>query len=128
MGEDRNAPYELDTIIRKRRMSDRQKSIFVTMATARRPGDELLESECRTIFDRAKLTENQAEVLDLRLLGLTFEQIAKCKGTSRQGSMKVFLQAIKKIGRVMRVYPYTGLSDVYRYEIRRGSISGPLVK
>lgn len=128
VGQDHSAPFELDAFDRKRPTTARQKEALIRFASAKRPEDELLENECRTIFDKANLTEKQAEVLDLRLLGLSFEQIARCKGTSRQGSMKVFLQAIKKIGRVMRVYPYTGLSDVYRYEVRRGLRPGPLVK
>lgn len=120
IGPDEAKPYNFDTIAKKPAYSKRRFDAFVQLAMSRRPGDELLENECEEIFERAMLTPRQAEVLDLRLLGLSFDQIGKCKGGTRQGAMASFLQAIKKIGRVMRVYPYTGLSDVYRYEVRRG--------
>jgi hypothetical protein len=119
VGPDSSAPFEFDILPRKK-ASGRQLPAFVLLATCQKPDDELLAAECMEIFRRAELTECQAEVLDMRLLGLTFDQIGVCKGRSRQGVMSVFLQAVKKIGRVMRVYPYTGLSDVYRHEIRRG--------
>lgn len=120
VGQDSDCPYELDSFVRKHVLTGQTTHAFMRMASARRPGDEMLEDECREIFDRAGLTKNQAEVLDLRLLGISFEHIGQLKGHTRQGAMQVFLHAIKKIGRVMRVYPYVGLSDVYRSEMRRG--------
>ncbi len=124
VGEDSAAPFELDSVRNNQTTHGKPLDAFIQLAVAKNPGDELFEVECRQIFDRAKLTKNQAEVLDLRLVGLTFEQISRCKGNSRQASMTTFLTAIKKIGRVMRVYPYTGLSEVYRLEVRRGLKKG----
>lgn len=120
VGQDEEAPFELDSLVRRHQMSVQGTRVFVQMAASRRPGDEMLEKECREVYERARLTKNQAEVLDMRLMGLSFEQIGRCKRSTRQGAMQVFLHAIKKIGRVMRVYPYVGLTDVYRNEVRRG--------
>lgn len=120
VGQDEKAPFELDSLVRRHAMSAQGTKAFVQMAANRRPDDQLLANECREVYERASLTKNQAEVLDMRLMGLSFEQIGRCKRSTRQGAMQVFLHAIKKIGRVMRVYPYVGLSDVYRSEVRRG--------
>ena len=119
-GEEQSAPFELDFIPLKRHARHERAETYFQIATCRRPGDEMFESELKFVFKRANLTKNQSEVLDCRLLGLTFEQIAKTRNITRQGAMTIFLQAIKKIGRVLRVYPYAGLSDVYAFEIRRG--------
>lgn len=82
--------------------------------------DPLLASEYAEVVETAKLTDRQREVLARRLEGQTFDQIGRRSGGSRQGAQKVFVQAIKKIVRSLRVYPYRGLSDVYRREVGRG--------
>lgn len=85
-----------------------------------REHDVLLEIECREICALARLTRHQTEVLDLRLGGMTFEQIGRCRRHSKQAAQNIFLQAIKKFARALHVYPYAGLADVYRHETRRG--------
>ena len=120
-GDSQGAPFFLEDSYSVKVKNDRRRDWFLELANIRRPSDVLFQEECRAIVRKADLTENQAEVLDLRLNGLSFEQIGRQRGKTRQAVMNIFLQAIKKIGRVMRVYPYAGLSDVYRYEVRRGS-------
>ena len=120
-GESQGAPFLLNDHFEIKAKADRRTDWFLEMANVRRPSDVLFQEECRAIVRKAELTNNQAEVLDLRLNGLSFDQIGRRRGKTRQAVMKIFLQAIKKIGRVIRVYPYAGLSDVYRYEVRRGS-------
>lgn len=121
VGPNPGSPFSYDTLASyKPQMGPHKMHEFVRISSSRRPNDEMWELECIEIYQRAELTKNQAEVLEMRLLGLSFDQIGHIKSSSRQGAMQVFLQAIKKIGRVMRVYPYVGLSDVYRSEIRRG--------
>ena len=128
VGAEADERFEFETDCRKPAPPKFKIAEFVQMASHRRPGDVLLQGECREILDQAKLTDPQAEVLDLRLGGLSFEQIGMRRGSTRQSAMRVFLHAIKKIGRVMRVYPYTGLSDVYRNEVRRGAQFGTFGK
>ncbi len=121
VGQDSRAPFQYDTVRNyEPKLTSATIHEFVRVSTNCRPGDALWADECAEIFSQADLTRNQAEVLEMRLLGLSFEQIGKVRRSSRQAAMGVFLQALKKIGRVMRVYPYVGLSDVYRKEIRRG--------
>lgn len=124
VGEDPANPFEFDLAPRPRPMTPSKNSAFIHLASHRRPADVMLEDECGEILKRANLTAIQAEVLDLRLNGVSFDQIGMRRGATRQGAMRTFLHAVKKIGRVIRVYPYTGLSDVYRHEIRRGSPKG----
>jgi hypothetical protein len=83
-------------------------------------GDPLLSRECHDVFCRAGLTRRQSVVLLQRLEGWTFEEIGRAVGGSKQGAQHVFVQAVKKIARACRVYPFKGLSEVYRWETRRG--------
>ncbi len=82
--------------------------------------DTLLAMECKEIYHTAKLTRRQSKVLELRLGGWTFEEIGNKRGHSRQGAQQIFSQALKKLARALRVYPYKGLSEVYQDELRRG--------
>lgn len=83
--------------------------------------DSILAVECRDVMRDARLTARQREVLDLRLEGFTFEEIGRQGRTTKQGAMNVFVQALKKISRTFRAYPYAGLSEVYRSDVKRGS-------
>ena len=84
-------------------------------------GDQMLSVECRDVLAAAGLTPRQREVLDLRLEGFTFEEIGGFSQTSKQAAMNVFIQALKKISRTFRAYPYAGLSEVYGSEVKRRS-------
>lgn len=84
-------------------------------------GDRMLAVECRDVMRAAGLTLRQREVLDLRLEGYTFEEIGRRGRTTKQGAMNIFVQALKKITRTFRAYPYAGLSEVYRSEVKRRS-------
>ena len=88
--------------------------------------DSLLGVECRDVLRNAGLTERQREVLDLRLEGFTFEEIGQMGRTTKQGAMSVFIQALKKVSRTFAAYPYAGLSEVYRSEVRRRSRFGTM--
>jgi hypothetical protein len=82
--------------------------------------EPLLEVECREIYTKADLTPLQSKVLEMRLKGWTFEEIGRKRGHTKQGAQNIFVQALKKLARSLRVYPYTGLSEVYQGELRRG--------
>ncbi|AIE83620.1 hypothetical protein OP10G_0252 [Fimbriimonas ginsengisoli Gsoil 348] len=81
----------------------------------------LIRRECFAIFRSAELTARQASVVAQRLDGLTFDEIGAARGHTKQGAHRIFCQALKKIGHARTVYPYTGLSEVYRGEIGRVS-------
>ena len=82
--------------------------------------DELLRKEYRDVLANARLTDRQNQVLTMRLEGFSFEEIGLVRGHTKQGARNIFVQAIKKVWASFAVYPYTGLSDVYRHEVRRG--------
>jgi hypothetical protein len=88
--------------------------------------DSLLGVECRDVLRKAGLTPRQRDVLDLRIEGFTFEEIGHMGRTTKQGAMRVFIQALKKVSRTFAAYPYAGLSEVYRSEVRRRSRFGTM--
>lgn len=111
--------YSEETFRLKLKLAERREPLLEPIE-ALRTDDALLRVECRDVFREAKLTERQAAVLARRLDGWTFEEIGKEGGHSKQGAQHIFVQALKKIVRAFRVYPFKGLSDVYRDEVRRG--------
>jgi hypothetical protein len=118
-GEPRLTIYSEAALERKLQISRIRDPVWA-MAQLKHPGDVLFEAECREIVSRARLTDRQRDVLVLRVIGVSFDQIGRRFGATRQGAQQVFVQAIKKISRACRVYPYRGLADVYRFETRRG--------
>ncbi|MFY9233249.1 MAG: hypothetical protein WAO58_02195 [Fimbriimonadaceae bacterium] len=118
------APFYTDQIFKtKLKQSANRESIFDHLV--RRSGnDELMRSECDGIIEKARLTARQERVLSLKLAGHTFDEIGRRSGHSKQGAQSIFSQALKKLVRSIRVYPYVGLSDVYRLETRRGLRKG----
>lgn len=115
--------YSEAELRRKLRLARLRESLAARTAPVRRPqaGDGLLERECEAVMRRAQLTERQSSVLSMRLEGLTFEQIGCASQSSKQNAQRVFTQAVKKLARSFTSYSYTGLSDVYHREIRRGA-------
>lgn len=83
----------------------------------------LLQEEWADVIRDAGLTVRQLEVLALRLEGNTFEQIGTIGGHTKQGAQNIFFQAAKKLVRAWMDYPYRGLHQVYREEVRRGTRS-----
>jgi hypothetical protein len=83
-------------------------------------GNELTQAECREVLRLARLTYNQWSVMSMRLDGMTFEDIGRRRGCTKQTAMNVFVIALKKLTRSHTVYPYVGLGEVYREEVRRG--------
>lgn len=78
----------------------------------------LTYGEIRAVIRSCPLTSNQRYVVNAVLEGFTVEQIGAGIVT-RQAISKTFRAAIKKIQAHWDVYPYTGLADAYRADIRR---------
>lgn len=118
--KDSSAPFYsegvLDIKIRRAERRARPLAEFLL----RREDEGMLAHEWSDALRRADLTENQREVLEMRLNGRTFDEIGRRRCTTKQGAQRVFVHALKKLVRAWDVYPYQGLSDVYRSEIRRG--------
>lgn len=83
-------------------------------------GIYLSEQEWLEITKDAGLTRRQQEVFAARLAGDTFEAIGHAGGHTKQGAQSIFRQAVKKVLAIQCVYPYAGLAEVYRSEVRRG--------
>lgn len=80
----------------------------------------LIQREWASILRSAGLTARQREVVTLRLEGKTFEEIGRRSGCTKQAILNILRQAGKKIGVHCDVYPYAGLTEVYRAEMKRG--------
>lgn len=112
--------YTEESMRYKLKQAQRREPIYGHLIMGRRD-DPMLRDECEDVFSLARLTDRQADVLWKRLDGWTFEEIGRAGGHTKQGAQSIFVQALKKLARAFRVYPYRGLSDVYRIEVRRGS-------
>ncbi len=75
-------------------------------------------AEVRAVLRSCQLTAHQRVVVYQVLEGRTLEEIG-AGHVSRQAIWKTFQAALKKIRSHWDVYPYSGLADVYRSEIRR---------
>ena len=119
--KERDAPFftEGGYEAKLNRHRSRESAVAGDLATGR--VDSLLGVECRDVMRGAGLTAHQREVLDLRLEGFTFEEIGEHRRTTKQAAQNVFIQALKKVSRTFREYPYAGLSEVYRSEVKRRS-------
>lgn len=122
--KERDAPFYTEDgyDAKLHRLKSRETASAVELVSGR--VDSMLAVECRDVLGGAGLTPRQREVLDLRLEGFTFEEIGAFSRTSKQGAMRVFTQALKKVTRTFRDYRYAGLSEVYRSEVRRRSRGG----
>ena len=122
--KDRQRPcYSERAMDRRIEKANRREPVAATLS--RDDGrDILLQSEIDAIFAVAKLTERQERVFRLRLNGLTFEEIGQGARHSKQGAQRIFIRALKKIACAYRVYPFVGLSEVYRRETQRGLRTG----
>ena len=118
---ERDAPYFTEDGFEAKLMRIRHRETHSAGELVAGRGDQMLAIECRDVMRAAGLTARQREVLDLRLEGFTFEEIGQFGRTTKQGAMRVFVQALKKVSRTFRAYPYAGLSEVYRSEVKRRS-------
>jgi hypothetical protein len=118
--QDSERPFYCESTIRsKLKLAERREPLFAHWLS-RTMDPPLLRDECRELILAAGLTERQLDVLGKRLEGWTFEEIGVAGGHSKQGAQHIFVQALKKLARAFRVYPFKGLSEVYRQEVRRG--------
>lgn len=78
--------------------------------------------ELRALIRVAKLTRRQLQVVGLRSKGFTFDEIGRLLRTTKQAAHRICSQALRKLRRASRVYPFVGLNEVYRQEIHRGAM------
>lgn len=119
--------YSEDAMRGKLKRAQVREPLYAHLIVGRRE-DPLLRDECADVIAIARLTQRQAEVVAMRLEGYTFEEIGRSGGHSKQGAQNIFVQGIKKLARAFRVYPYRGLSEVYKIEVKRGVKKGPFGK
>jgi hypothetical protein len=119
---DLDRPYFSDAGLDRRIAYSRRKALANASRLAPQVGDPFRTAELRNIVHAAKLTKRQYDVIRLRSRGLTFDEIGRLWNRTKQGAQRVFQQAVRKLRRAQRVYPFAGLNEVYRQEIHRGAI------
>ncbi len=77
-------------------------------------------SEWRETLRLAGLTARECATLGLVIRGDSLSGIAVAEGVSRQAVHQRFQRIVEKIRLAYDVYPYAGLADVYRSELKRG--------
>lgn len=117
---DPNAPHYVEDSFERKLYLANQRAHKVPIPANTKVCNFLLQNEWAEVIENARLTAKQAEVLNLRLSGYTFEEIGVEGGHTKQGSQRIFFQAAKKLIKAWMEYPYRGLADVYREEISRG--------
>lgn len=110
--------YREDSFRRKLDVAHRRES-KMTPPDGGQEAVHLLRTQWMEVTEAAGLTARQLQVVQMRLEGRTFEEIGATNGTTKQGAQNVFFQAAKKLVRTWMEYPYRGLDQVYREEVRR---------
>ncbi len=121
LDRDPERPCYREDSFRRKLLEANRRAMGLPAPPSGREADALLESEWADIVAAADLTEVQTDVLSLRLAGFTFEEIGQRRGHTKQGAQNIFFQGAKKLARAWHGYPYRGLAQVYRDEVRRGN-------
>jgi hypothetical protein len=101
----------------------RERYRFVAPAPVEEAVAFLQRSTLASIIAAARLTRRQAEVLDARAEGATWDEIGRRFRQSKQGARRVFLQAVGKVRNAWRLSSMVGIDEVYRSEVRRRGLN-----
>lgn len=117
---DPNSPHYGESSFKRKIENSNRRALNLPLPLGGKESNYLLQEEWADVIKAASLTERQLTVLMLRLEGNTFEHIGVLGGHSKQGAQNIFFQAAKKLVRAWMEYPYRGLDQVFREEVRRG--------
>lgn len=118
---DPSAPHYSEDSFRRKVDDSNRRTHLLPLPLGGKESNYLLQSEWADVVEASCLTRRQCEVFAMRLAGHTFEQIGLRHGHSKQGAQNIFFQAAKKLARAWVHYPYRGLAQVFREEVRRGA-------
>ena len=108
------------SLARKLRVDrERGHRLDVRLDTLSEATTMLRRNVLRAVVLKARLTQRQSQVLRASLAGQGWLDIGRRLGMTKQAARRVFLQAIKKIRHAWDAYPFAGLDQVYREEVRR---------
>ena len=114
------SPHYTEESFRRKLCNQHRREGSLPLPMERQGALELYRNEWAEVTENACLTDRQAEVVQMRLNGHTFEQIGQEFNHSKQGAQNIFFQATKKLARAWVSNPYRGLPAVYDEECRRG--------
>ncbi len=118
---DPRAPHYSEDSFRRKVDASNRRASTIPLPMGGKEAQYLLQQEWAEVVEAADLTQRQLDVLAMRFAGYTFEAIGAKGGHTKQGAQNIFFQAAKKLARAWMNYPYRGLSQVFREEVRRGS-------
>lgn len=118
---DDERPFFSEAGLERKIAYNRRQTLAYASLINESQNDPFRSGELRNILTAAKLTRRQYEVIKLRARGLTFQEIGRIWNRTKQGAQRVYQQAVRKLKRARRVYPFAGLNEVYRQEIHRGA-------
>lgn len=81
---------------------------------------QLLRREMLEIVEASGLDPVESMLVREHLCGLSLQLLGRSLGVSRQAAHERFHRAIEKIRACYAVYPYAGLAEAYRSELKRG--------
>ena len=117
---DKQAPHYRDETFRRKLITAQRREIGSESVVQQEPAHALLMAEWDSILHAAKLTPRQREVVEMRIIGMTFESIGEKTACTKQAILNVLQQAAKKISASREQNQLSGLHEVYRSETKRG--------
>ncbi len=115
-----DSPFVAEKTLKLKIEADRRNEARLPRPSESESSRYLLAREWSCAMLGAKLTQRQTVVVSMRLDGRTFEEIGARCGHTKQAAQRIFIQGAKKLALAYRNYPYRGLSEVYRTELKRG--------
>lgn len=122
-----DAPFYTDTGFQRKleRIKNRERSFasvhLLYLPRAKR--ERVQKAEIEQAVSQAELTTKQKQIVLDRLCGMTWEEIGRNYGSSKQNVAKIFQRAMKKVRYALSTNPFRGLHEVYWQEVTRFSVA-----
>lgn len=121
-----DAPFYTDTGFQRKleRIKHREISfasvnlLYLPKAERRR----VQKAEIEDAIIQANLTAKQKQIVRDRLCGMTWNEIGRNCGNSKQNVAKIFQRAMRRVRHALNTNPFEGLHEVYWQEVMRFSV------
>jgi hypothetical protein len=122
-----DAPFYTDVGFQRKleRIKNRETS-FASINLLYLPRAErkrIQKTEIEQAISQAKLSTKQKQIVLDRLCGMTWREIGRNHGNSKQNAAKIFQRAMKRVRHALTTNPFRGLHEVYWQEVMRFSVA-----
>jgi hypothetical protein len=121
LDRDPDAPHYSEERFRRKLRDAALRLGLIPLSRSIMGASELVLAEWDAIIQDAALTAAQAEVVAMRLSGLTFAEIGERRGVTKQGAARVYGQGARRLARAWLACPIRGLAAAYEEDVRRGA-------